>query len=161
MERMRVRGCDDVWPCFMNRSMNGEGGLIHRTLADHDLALAVDEQQVRYAYPRKVSAKGIDPEMIGPFGVARGNVASEALCKAMAGKEAKRAGQPFLTMTAFFCQRPDREGVIEPELARGRLAKGEGGCIGESGAHGRRSRVQAAWRARDVSSRVAGINSRP
>ena len=103
MERMRVRGCDDVWPCFMNRSMNGEGGLIHRTLADHDLALAVDEQQVRYAYPRKVPAKGIDPEMIGPFGVARGNVASEALCKAMAGKEAKRAGQPFLTMTAFFC----------------------------------------------------------
>jgi hypothetical protein len=64
--------------------------------------VTIDEQQVRHADAPEVPAERIDPEMIRPFGVARGDMPGKPLCKAISREKTKRAGealppvQPFL-----------------------------------------------------------------
>ena len=87
-----MRSRDNIRASFVNGRVNRKRGLINRALADHDLAGAVHQQQVGNPHACEVSAKRIDPEMIGPFGIAGSNMSGQTLIETVAGEQAKRAG---------------------------------------------------------------------
>ena len=70
-------------------------------LAFDDFAAGVDEDQVGGADVGEVDAEGIDPEVVGMFGVAGGDVAGDAFVVTEAGEEAEAGGHTLFTVEAF------------------------------------------------------------
>src|SRR6516162_1462215 len=85
----------------MHRRMDGEAGGIDRACADHDFAGVRHEYEIRDAHVSEAHPERVDPEVVGELGVARRDVASNALRESEAAEEAKRAGQSLLAMEAL------------------------------------------------------------
>src|SRR5262245_59501171 len=96
--RMRVGGGHRIGARRVNRRVDGEGGDVDRVFALDDLAIMVDQDQIRDANLAEIHAEGIDPEMILFFGVARGDVPCDAFVEPEFGEEAEGGGQPLLPM---------------------------------------------------------------
>jgi hypothetical protein len=113
VQRVRVGGGDHVGPRLVQLGMDGEGGAVQpgRDLGRRldDLAGMADQHQVRDLDPREVHAERIDPEVVGQFRIAGGDVAGPAHVEAVAAEQAIRRGQPLL--------------AIEPLLLVGGLAR--------------------------------------
>jgi hypothetical protein len=52
----------------------------------------------------KVHAERVDPEVIGPFGVAGGDVARDPFIEAELREQAEGPGEPFLSVPALFSE---------------------------------------------------------
>jgi len=97
-----MRGGNDVRPCGVNARMNGEGGEIDFSAAFDDLAGMIYQNQVRGANPAEVQPERVHPEMIEAFGIACGDVASDAFVEAKFSEEAERSGEALFAVAAFF-----------------------------------------------------------
>jgi hypothetical protein len=82
-----------------------------------------------------VLAKRVDPEVIEPFRVARGDMARETLVVTITGEQAERARKTFLPVAAFRGERWGRGYLVEPVLAQGFGIQGNVGRCREDGAH--------------------------
>jgi hypothetical protein len=81
--------------------MNGERGLVDRTAALHNLAVVVDEQQIRHAYVPEVHAERVDPEVVGQLWIAGRDVAGHALVEPETAEEPEPGRQSLFAMAAF------------------------------------------------------------
>ena len=89
---MRMRRGVDVRPSREDRGMDDESRLIDRPIADQDIALMVDELQIRHPDLAEMPGQRIDPEALGMFGIANRHVAGEALVEAVVAEETERRG---------------------------------------------------------------------
>jgi hypothetical protein len=99
---MGVGGGDGFGPGVMDARVNREGGGIDGVVAFHDFAMLIYQHEIRDANSSEVNAEGIDPEMIGVFGIASGDVAGDTFVVPVAGEEAERGGEALFAMTPFF-----------------------------------------------------------
>ena len=88
-----MRGRDDVRAVVVHARVDRERGAVHLGFAVHDVALRVDQDQIRSADVSEVEPERIDPEALGLFGVARGDVARDAFIEAVAREQAERRGE--------------------------------------------------------------------
>src|SRR5579859_851028 len=72
---------------------------VHFPLAFHDFALMIDEDEIRNANLAEMHTKRIHPEMIQPFGVARGDVPRHAFIESTAREQAERTRKFFFPVT--------------------------------------------------------------
>jgi len=82
--------------------VDGEGCEIDFRAAFDDIASVIHENKIGSANLAEVHAKGIHPKMIEPLGIARSDVAGDALIKAEAREEAKSGGEALFAMAALF-----------------------------------------------------------
>jgi hypothetical protein len=123
---MSVSGGHDIGARGVDLRVNREGCPVDRVLPFHDLALVIHQNEVGDANLTEVHAEGIDPEMIEAFGVASGDVASDAFIESESREQAEGTGQALLAMPAFLFQRgePGGSGKVERVLggnSHGRL----------------------------------------
>ena len=97
-----MRDADRIRPGLVDGGMDLEAGQVDRLVADDDSAVMVDEQQVRDADMAEIHAERVDPEMVGPFRVAHGDVAGGAMVEAVMGEEAQAGGEAAFTEQADF-----------------------------------------------------------
>src|SRR5258708_1487292 len=102
---MRVSGCDDVRPRFMDLRMNRKRAAIHRRAPFHGLAAMIHQDEVRDADFAEVLAEAVDPEMIGELRVPRGNMSGDSLIKPTFREQPERSRKPFFSMTPLFRDR--------------------------------------------------------
>src|SRR5215470_18989448 len=102
---MGVRSGDDVRPRVMNARMNREGSDIHGAIAFHDFAFCIHQDQVRGANMVEMHAERVDPEMVGAFGIARGDMAGHAFVETKLGKQAESGSETLLAMPALLLRR--------------------------------------------------------
>jgi hypothetical protein len=102
VERVGVSGGDDVLAGGVDARVDGESGEIDFRAAFDDIASVIYENEIGSANLAEVHAKGIDPEMIEPLGIAGGDVAGDAFIEAEAREEAKRGGEALFAMAALF-----------------------------------------------------------
>ena len=74
--RMRVGGRDHVRMRGVDRRVNHEAGLVDRLVADQDVAIVVDELKVRHLDLAEMLRQRIDPEPLGKFRIAHGDMAA-------------------------------------------------------------------------------------
>ena len=128
VQRMRVRGGNNVRAGGVNPRVDGEGGEIDFRAAFDDIASVIHKNKIGNANLAEVHAKGIHPEMIEPLGIACGDVAGDAFIKAEAREETKSGGEALFAMAALFGgSRKDR---------RARNAVHEGAVGRRSGSRG-------------------------
>jgi hypothetical protein len=82
--------------------VDGESCEIDCRPAFDDIASVIHENKIGSANLAEVHAKGIHPKMIEPLGIARGDMAGDALIKAEAREEAKSSGKALFAMAALF-----------------------------------------------------------
>src|SRR3954466_12024403 len=88
--------------------MDRKRGAVHGPVALHDVAVVVDQDQIRDADLREVHAERVDPEVVQPLGVAGGDVPRTALVEAAAREEPERGREPLLAvqpLVAGGCER--------------------------------------------------------
>ena len=98
---MGMRCGDDLRAGLVNCRVDGEGGDIDRAFALDHVALAVNPDQVAGPDLRKMHAEGIDPERVGEFRIARGDVACDSLAEAERGEDAETAGEALLAVLSL------------------------------------------------------------
>jgi hypothetical protein len=86
----------------VHAGVDGEGGFVDVARAFDDFAAFVDENEVGDADVSEMHAEGVDPEAIGMFGVACGDVAGDAFAETEFGEEAEGGGETLLAVKAFF-----------------------------------------------------------
>ena len=93
-----MRGRDHVGACLVNGRVDGEGGLVDRPTALDDLTAVVDQDQVAHSDLLEAHAEGIDPEVVEPFGVARGDVPGNSLVESQATEDAERSSEALFAV---------------------------------------------------------------
>ncbi len=63
--------------------------------SSYRFAAAVCEQQVGHLEAREMHAERIDPDVVGQFGIARGDVIRETVREAVLREDPERAGEPL------------------------------------------------------------------
>src|SRR5579864_7161702 len=120
MHGMRVCGGNDIGTGRVHLRVNGKRGGIHRISAFHHLATMIDENQIRGANLSEMHAERVDPEVIPPLRITRGDMTRDALVKSEQREETKCRGQPLFPMAALlFCR---------GKSWRGRKMKNVGRC---------------------------------
>src|SRR5215470_415838 len=84
--------------------MNRERGNVDRALAFHHFAFCIHQDQIRSADLPEMHAEWIDPKMIRPFRVTRGNVSGHALVETELGKETEGGGKTLFAVFPFFLE---------------------------------------------------------
>src|SRR5665213_989154 len=92
---------NDVGAGGVDLGVDGECRDVDRLVPVHDLALVVDQDQVRGPDMAEVHTERIDPEMVGSFGVACRDVAGHPLVEAELREEAEGGGQALLAVDAL------------------------------------------------------------
>ena len=133
VHRMGMRGADHVRAGGMDLRMDGERGLVQRSVALDDRAVMAHQQQVAHPDVPEVHAERIDPEVIGQLRIACGDVARDALVEAEAAEQAERRRQVlFAVQTLLF----DRAALLRQK--RRNVAARESACLFDIGvSHGR------------------------
>lgn len=72
----------NIWPGFVDLRMDCEGRRIDRFLANHNIAIFVDKNQIGDRDLREVFGQRIQPEMVSQDWVSNGNVTSNTLIEA-------------------------------------------------------------------------------
>lgn len=72
----------DIWPGFMDLGMDCEGRCIDRFLANHDIAIFVDKNQIGDRNLREVFGQRIQPKMVSQDWVSNGDVTCNTLIEA-------------------------------------------------------------------------------
>ncbi len=103
--RMGVGGADHVGPRGVHLRVDGERGLVQRSVALDDRAVVAHQHQVADADVAEVHAERIDPEVIGQLRVARGDVPRDALVEAEAAEQAERRRQVLFAVQPLFLDR--------------------------------------------------------
>jgi hypothetical protein len=94
-------GGDHVGPGCVNLRMDGECGPVHIPETIYDLPSGVDQEEVGHLDTAERHSKGVHPELIGPLGIADGDMPGNTFIEAAAGEESEGSGQPFLTVAPF------------------------------------------------------------
>ena len=102
IDRMGVRGGDNVRAGGVNPRVNCKGSEINFGVAFDDFAGMIHQDQVGSANLAKVQTEGIDPKMIEALGIARCDVAGDAFIKTKFGEKTKGSGEAFFAMAALF-----------------------------------------------------------
>ena len=116
VDRVGVGRGDDVGPRGVDGRVDDERRAIDRALALDDLAVVVDENQVRDADVAEVHPEGVDPEVVEQFGVARRDVPGDAFGEAELAEDAQRAGESLLAVLAFGLDRVEGRRNVEDQL---------------------------------------------
>ena len=103
--RMRVGGGDHVGTGGVDPGVDGEGGPVERALTLDDLALVIDEEEVRGLDGAEVLAQAIHPEAVGVLGITGGDVAGHPFVEAVLGEDAEGGGEPLLAVQALVLDR--------------------------------------------------------
>jgi hypothetical protein len=82
----------------MDAGVDREGRGIHRLAALDHLSVMADPDQVRGLDQTEVQSERIDPERVGEFRIARGDMTDDTLVEAEFGKQAKARREPLLAM---------------------------------------------------------------
>ncbi len=78
--------------------MDDEGGGVHRAVALDDLTRVVDQDEVGHRDVAEVHSEWVDPEVVQPFRITRGDVAGHPLVESELGEEPERGSQPLLAV---------------------------------------------------------------
>ena len=127
VQRVRVRGGDDVGPRLVQRRVDGERRGVHAALALDDLALRVDEEQVGHADVAERHPERVHPEVVEPLGVTGGDVTGDALLEPELAEDAEAGGEALLAVLALLL-----DGVVLREVP---ALVADGGRLGQVG-HG-------------------------
>src|SRR5580704_3976964 len=118
---MRVGGGNHIGTRDMDPRVDREGRGIHRILPLHHFATMIHENQVRGANLSEVHSEGIDPEMIGAFGIAGSDVSGYAFVESEARKKAEGSGEHLLAMPALFSGSGENRRAGNVQYIGGRL----------------------------------------
>ena len=100
-----MSGGHDIGTGGVDLRVNGEGGAVDRVVPFHDFAPVIHQNKVGGADLAEVHAEGVDPEMVGTFGIAGGDVAGDAFIESKTREQAEGSGQALLAMPALLLQR--------------------------------------------------------
>lgn len=81
--------------------MDREGGCIDRFLANHDVAIFVDKDQIRHRNLREMLRKRIQPEMVCQDWIANGDMSSNAFIEAWVGVRTRRISLLRTSLTSL------------------------------------------------------------
>jgi hypothetical protein len=90
-----MRGADHVGPGGVDGRMDGEGGRVHRARTLDHLSGVAHQEEIGDADMAEAHAKGVDPEVVGQFGITSGDVSRDSLGKPEATEEPERPSQPL------------------------------------------------------------------
>src|SRR4051794_37553469 len=96
-----MSGGDGIGTRAVNSRVNRERGGVNGRVALDNLAGIIHQDEVRDANMSEVKAEGVDPEVMRKLGIARGDVARDALAESEAGEEPEGPRQLLLTMAAL------------------------------------------------------------
>src|SRR4051794_29238829 len=102
----------------MDLRVDGECRPVERPVAVDELAAIVDQQQILYTDLLEAHPERIDPEVIEPLGVARGDVSRDSFIEPELAEQAERGSETLLAVPALVVNR--REGR---ELRRGSIGR--------------------------------------
>ncbi len=105
VHRMGVRGADHVRAGGVHLRVDGERGRVQRPVPLDDRAVVPHQQQVADADVTEVHAERIDPEVVGQLGIARGDVARDALVEPEAAEQTERRRQVLFAVQALLFDR--------------------------------------------------------
>src|ERR1700722_1339808 len=106
---MGVRCGNHVGASAVHTRMNRESRSVHRVFSFDNLALMIHKNQIRSANLSEVHSERVDPKMIELFGIAGGDMASDAFVEPKTREKPERRSEHSLAMQAFFsCGGKDR-----------------------------------------------------
>ena len=109
----------------MDGGVEDEAGAVDGMAALDDAALVVGEDQVRHPNLREVDAHRVGPIELRPLRVADGEVAGEAVVKAVQGEGADRGDQVLLAVLALLGERGESRAFREDEARLFGLVEGD------------------------------------
>src|SRR5437764_1291769 len=100
---MGVCSSHTIGACRVNLRVDCKCRSIDWHIAINDLALMVNQNQIRYANMAEVHAKGIYPEMVRALRVSCRDMSSDTFIKAESRKETKGGCKPLFTVRPLLC----------------------------------------------------------
>ena len=93
---MGVCGGHDVGPCLVEFAVDRKRRSVDGSVADDDITIVVDADEVAHGHQLEVVAERVDPEAVGELGVANSDVACHTLCEMEATHGAQPTGEALL-----------------------------------------------------------------
>lgn len=126
-----VGDCDDVRAGPVHLCVDGERRLVDVVAPLDDLALAVDQDQFVRRQSGERGPEGVDPEAVGEFRVACGDVTGDAVLVPELTEQPERPGQPFLAVRPLV-----GHGLVDGRQREVELVHGYGCGLGHGGSSG-------------------------
>ena len=101
VHRVTVRSSDDIGTCLVELAVNSECSGVDRAVANDDVAVMIDTDQITDGHEFEIMTKRIHPETIGEFRISHRHVASNTLGKIQPSHGAKSSSQALLTVEAL------------------------------------------------------------
>jgi hypothetical protein len=96
-----VRSSDDIGTCLVELAVNSECSGVDRAVANDDVAVMIDTDQITDGHEFEIVTKRIHPETIWELRISHGHVASNTLGKIQPSHGAESSSQALLTVEAL------------------------------------------------------------